>query len=95
MLGRFNLPMGRLGIGLVPISSGSSGSAVFLPENMMASIRAEADHGVMLAEVDLVVLGDGTLILHHTDTPFFGDGCHDPGTPHAALKIPPRLTWSR
>lgn len=58
---------------------GASGTA---PENTLAALRRAAGLGAAWVEVDLSIIGDGTVILHHDDTL---DRCTDHSGPLSAI----------
>jgi glycerophosphoryl diester phosphodiesterase len=50
-----------------PWRIGHKGAAALAPENTLASIEAALETGVDAVEVDVLSLGDGTLVLAHSD----------------------------
>eukprot|EP00747_Dinoflagellata_sp_TGD_P147973 gnl/TRDRNA2_/TRDRNA2_176868_c0_seq1.p1 gnl/TRDRNA2_/TRDRNA2_176868_c0~~gnl/TRDRNA2_/TRDRNA2_176868_c0_seq1.p1 ORF type:complete len:691 (-),score=57.96 gnl/TRDRNA2_/TRDRNA2_176868_c0_seq1:39-2111(-) len=86
LLNETNLAIGHRGVGLVPGLVLPNASFAFPPENTLESLQALAALGVMGSEVDISILGDGTVILHHTDRGVFGERCQDPLMKHFAFK---------
>ncbi|WP_281647346.1 glycerophosphoryl diester phosphodiesterase [Parendozoicomonas sp. Alg238-R29] len=47
---------------------GHRGAAKIAPENTLAGIRTAYDKGVQWVEIDVILLGDGELVIHHDRT---------------------------